>query len=102
MFPPPLSYLSERERERKRSHPWDYSPKCSRQPKLGQAEAGSQERNPAEPAGMQLLEPSLAAFRVHSSRKLELEGSWSSKPGTQIWDVGIPCSILTARPNAHF
>lgn len=40
------------------------------------------------------------SHRVHSSRKMEWRKKSEIEPGTQIWNVGIPRSILTTLPNA--
>ncbi|XP_069904097.1 serine/threonine-protein phosphatase with EF-hands 2 isoform X2 [Oryctolagus cuniculus] len=42
-------------------------------------------------------EDHMVNLRGHDGRKLELEGSWSSNPGTAELDVGIPIRLLGSR-----
>lgn len=58
---------------------------------LGQAEAGGQEPNSL---GQDLLSPRTGIIRkLGSGAEPELDA------GTPAWAVGIPYSVLTARPN---
>lgn len=75
-------------------------PKCLQQPRFGQAEAGSQECNPAfSREWTQVLEATSAVS--HQQQEPEIQTCiWYSNPSTLIWDVDDPTGILTIRPNA--